>query len=368
LPQGNFYELLLWLILLTIFAYASREIDIFRTIKEIEAYVEGFRRATQKAIETTLKEFRNVAKETESRRVSRIEERVREMVDSVFLEPEDKDPYGLMDKLKHLMLVEDSALINEIKSLVPRAPKVAVENLKDLIEATRQLNLIYKYVEHYYRLGKKFKSIWLLLQLHSLLPFLVEEVSALESSLEAFSKGLPIGDSVGCLVAARFIQLYGKGEIREVVEDTILSKAEFKGREVLVIKAKGPSGVTGRLDDALAMVVKSRREPKVIITVDAALKLEGERSGSIAEGIGVAIGGLGVEKFNIERLATKLKIPLYAILIKMAGPEALSIMSKEIALSIDKALRRVERVIEERSEVGDTVVLVGVGNTIGVYP
>ena len=369
MPQGGFYDLLLWLVLLTVFAYVSREIDILRTIKEIEAYIEGFKRATQKALDTTLEEFKSVAKRVRNPYdVKELEQRVKDMVESVLIEPVSRDPYGLMDKLKHLILVEDAALTDEIRSLVPMASDVEVENLKDLIEATRQLNYIYKYVDHYYRLGKKFKSLWLLLQLQSLLPFLVEEVSALESSLEAFSKGFPIGDSVGCLVAAKFIHLYGKGEPVEVAKETIVSKAEFKGREVIVIKAKGPSGVTGRLDDALTMAIKGGKRPKVIITVDAALKLEGERTGTVIDGIGVAIGGLGVEKFNIEKMATKLGIPLYAILIKMSGPEALSVMCKEVALSAERALKRVERVIEERSEKGDTVVLIGVGNSIGVAP
>jgi len=99
-----------------------------------------------------------------------------------------------------------------------------------------------------------------------------------------------------------------------------------------------------------------------------ALKYEGEKSGLVIDGIGVAIGGIGVEKFNIEKLASERGLPLYAILVKMSIPEALSIMSKEVTLGIDKAVDRIGKIIEERTEAGDKVVLIGVGNTVGVYP
>ena len=47
--------------------------------------------------------------------------------------------------------------------------------------------------------------------------------------------------------------------------------------------------------------------------IDAALKLEGEKTGDIAEGIGVAIGGIGVEKFRIEAQTVKAGVPMYAV-------------------------------------------------------
>ena len=39
--------------------------------------------------------------------------------------------------------------------------------------------------------------------------------------------------------------------------------------------------------------------------IDAALKMEGEESASIAQGFGAAIGGIGTEKFQIEAIATQ---------------------------------------------------------------
>ena len=49
----------------------------------------------------------------------------------------------------------------------------------------------------------------------------------------------------------------------------------------------------------------------MLIMVDAAGKLEGEDVGEIAEGVGAAIGGPGVEKYKIERAAIENNIPLF---------------------------------------------------------
>lgn len=100
--------------------------------------------------------------------------------------------------------------------------------------------------------------------------------------------------------------------------------------------------------------------------IDAALKLEGEKTGSIAEGIGAAIGGIGVDRFKIEEVAQKNNIPVYAIVIKQSLVEAISIMKKDIAESTDKVIEITQKIINEKSEKGDNILVIGVGNTIGV--
>ena len=60
----------------------------------------------------------------------------------------------------------------------------------------------------------------------------------------------------------------------------------------------------------------------MLVMIDAALKLEGENTGEIAQGIGAAIGGIGTEKFRIEEAATKNNIPMYAIVVKETMLEA----------------------------------------------
>jgi hypothetical protein len=96
------------------------------------------------------------------------------------------------------------------------------------------------------------------------------------------------------------------------------------------------------------------------------LKLEGEALGEIAEGIGAAIGGPGVDQYKIEESIMEDKIPLYAVIIKEDIGDAVSMMRKEISDAAEKAIERVKDVVKERTKEGDQIIIVGVGNTIGV--
>ncbi|MBI2624753.1 MAG: DUF1512 family protein [Candidatus Nealsonbacteria bacterium] len=106
--------------------------------------------------------------------------------------------------------------------------------------------------------------------------------------------------------------------------------------------------------------------PHIIVTIDAGLKLEGEDSGIVQEGVGTAIGGIGVERYKIEEVATANDIPLYAIIVWQSIKEAISEMTEEIRGSIPEVCSRLDRLVNEKTKPGNTVLIVGVGNTIGV--
>ena len=93
-------------------------------------------------------------------------------------------------------------------------------------------------------------------------------------------------------------------------------------------------------------------ELSAIIMADAALKLEGEKTGEMVEGMGAAIGGIGTEKFGIEEVAAKHAIPIYAILVKESQIEALTVMRKEIADASQAVLEAANAVIEQRTKRG----------------
>ena len=105
---------------------------------------------------------------------------------------------------------------------------------------------------------------------------------------------------------------------------------------------------------------------KAIIMIDAAGKLEGEPVGGIAEGVGAAIGGVGVEKYKIEQVAKDKDIPIYAVAIKQDMSHVIAPMVEELYKATDKAVDVVKRIINEKSEEGDTVIVAGIGNTMGV--
>ena len=86
----------------------------------------------------------------------------------------------------------------------------------------------------------------------------------------------------------------------------------------------------------------------------------------MAEGVGAAIGGIGTERFKIEEVAHKHKIPLFAVIVKQSLKEAIAPMKKEIYGGVEKAIERVKRIINENTKEGDTVFVAGIGNTIGI--
>ena len=94
--------------------------------------------------------------------------------------------------------------------------------------------------------------------------------------------------------------------------------------------------------------------------------MEGEDSATIARGFGAAIGGIGTERFNIEAIATSKKIPIFSIVVKQSVSEAITLMTKEIADVADDVSSQVYEMIQENTQKGQSVVIIGVGNTSGV--
>src|SRR5690606_16909668 len=101
--------------------------------------------------------------------------------------------------------------------------------------------------------------------------------------------------------------------------ETVYSEGEYKGRKLYLLKAEGPAGTVGRPGEAITRLAGDMGiKIDAIVMIDAALKLEGEKTGEVAEGIGAAIGGIGVEKYQIEEVATQMQIPVYAVIVKQS--------------------------------------------------
>ncbi|MEM2788585.1 MAG: DUF1512 family protein, partial [Candidatus Bathyarchaeia archaeon] len=159
---------------------------------------------------------------------------------------------------------------------------------------------------------------------------------------------------------------YGR-EKRLITHDTVVSEVDIDGRKAYVIKAKGPGGNVGKPGEAIKQILEEKEgRVALIIIVDAAQKLEGERSGEVVEGVGAAIGGPGVDKYKVEEVAAKYNVPLSAILIKEDVDDVISTMRKEIIDGVEEAINRIKRLIHENTKEGDTVIIAGVGNTIGI--
>ncbi|HZC88848.1 MAG TPA: DUF1512 domain-containing protein [Nitrososphaera sp.] len=278
--------------------------------------------------------------------------------------PVDLDPTGIINKVDHIMRTRDERIRAEIRKLCGEASHQEVTKIENILEAASALNMIYKVVRHFYLMGKRTTSMFVLVQLQMVMPLLIEEAEALQKAIGAFKSGQPIGDGIGPMVVGSM--MLGK-EKKLAARETVYSEDEHNGRKVYLLKAQGPAGTVGRPGEAIKRLIGDLRiKLDAIIMVDAALKLEGEKTGAVAEGIGAAIGGIGVEKYQIEDVATQFNIPVYAVIVKQSVQDAITIMRKEIAESFDKVTNTVYAVIEDKTSEGQSVMVIGVGNTLGI--
>ncbi len=290
--------------------------------------------------------------------------RIDGIIDYVTIMPVDMDPNGIVRKVEHLANTSDERVRREIARLMKGADPISLSVAQNLVEIAGGLNMMHKVVRHYYLTGRKTHSYATLMQLQMALPQIMSQAEELVKATDSIKLGQPIGDGVGPLVASKFI---GDAPKESIAKDTIVAKTTLRGRHLFVVKAEGPMGFVGQPGHAIQKIVEeSNTSLKAIIMVDAAAKLEGENTGDVSEGMGAAIGGIGVEKFQIEEVAAKHDIPVYAVLVKEGDEDVMSTMKRGIAEGADRAAEVVTRVIEENTNEGDTVLLAGIGNTLGV--
>jgi len=280
------------------------------------------------------------------------------------LPPVDLDPAGIIWRLEHLLDVADARFKADVKLMAPQADETQINNLENTLEVASVLNIIYKIIRHFYLLGKKTQSLYVIMQVQMVLPLIMKEAEAYSSGLKAFQLGQPIGDGAGALVAAKLMRDYEKTKVEK---DVVVAKVPIEGRTAYVLKAEGPGANVGKPGEAIKQIIE-QNEGKIslAIVIDAAGKLEGEKTGEVAEGLGVAIGGPQVDKYKVEETALKYKVPVNAIAIKEDVGDAVSPMRKEIFDAVDSVIERIKRLIRERTKEGDFVIIAGIGNSIGI--
>lgn len=286
-------------------------------------------------------------------------DKIFEKLDFITIEPTSLDPFGIVNKLEFILNQSSEKIESYIRKFSNEKDEEKLKNYKLLFEILIVKNIIKKILEHYREIIKKYRNLQIALFIQFQLPIIDRIFKSYENGFETVINNLPIGDGIGPLVIANLISKEDK--IKEI-EECIVVKKKLFGKEVILIRAKGPGARLGRLHKALESVLKKEKNIDKIITIDAALKLEGEETGSIAEGIGVAIGGVGVEKFNIETIATRKKIRMEAIAIKMSSEEAIKIMNPKIYESVDKVIERLKELLEDSKKA----IIIGVGNSVGV--
>ena len=286
------------------------------------------------------------------------EEKIKKFQDFFEIEPSSLDPYGIVKKLDALSRNVESRFEEFVEEIASKKSKAEKQMINFALRAAISVNVIAKLVRHYVEVVKKYKNLQIALILQMQLP-MIEEIAKSElRGTEAFVNNYPIGDSIGPLVACAMMKKY-----KHLTKDIVYDKKKMFGKEVFILKALGAEPRLGRIDEALLKLVKRRKIAKVI-TIDAGSKLEGEKTGSISEGIGFAMGGT-FEREIVENILLPRKIPLESIIIKMSVEEAIMPMKPEIAKSLSLATQAVENIIKRTKEKG-AIIVIGVGNSCGI--
>ena len=350
---------LLFYVVFIVFLFYGQRIQMYVMIREVEGSLYKLKYMRDEGRKTAIETIKEIGKpQTDPT------PRVDRYLEYFTIAPQSMDPAGIVLKLDHILDVRDTRLKDEVKLMAPATDEVQTNNLENTLEAAMALNYIFKVVRHFYIQGKKTLSLYTIMQLQMILPLVMKEAEAYSNALKAFAFGQPIGDGAGALVAAKLMHGF---EIRKLPKDCVVATVPLEGRTALVIKAEGPGGNVGKPGDAVKAVI-DENEGKIamVIMIDAGLKLEGEPVGEVSEGIGAAIGGPGVDQYKIEESLVEYHIPINAVIVKEDIGDAVSPMRKEISDAIDKAIERVKSVILERTKEGDKIIIVGVGNTIGI--
>ncbi len=362
LPGGDIFSQIVTIafyVMFFVFMFYGQKINTYIMLREVEGSLYKLKYLRDEGRKIAVETIKEIGKpETEPTA------RVNRFLEYFTISPQSLDPAGVVWKLEHILDVREDRFKDEVKLMAPAADKTQTNNLENTLEAAMALNYIYKVIRHFYLLGKKTLSLYIIMQIQLILPLVMREAEAYASALKAFAYGQPIGDGAGALVAAKL--MHGQ-PTRKIPKDCIVATVPIEGRTAYVIKAEGPGGNVGKTGDATKTIIEENKgKIAAVIMVDAALKLEGEAVGDVAEGVGAAIGGPGVDQFKIEETILKYRIPINAVIIKEDIGDAVSPMRKEIFESIDTAIERIKQVILEKTKEGDKVIITGAGNTIGI--
>lgn len=349
----------LFYVIFVVFIFYGSRIQTYVMIREVEGSLYKLKYIKEEGRKMAVETIKEIGKPQTDPTA-----KVDRFLEYFTIAPQTLDPAGVVWKLEHILDVRDERLKDEVKLMAPAADETQANNLENTLEAAMALNFIYKIIRHFYLLGKKTLSLYIIMQIQMILPMIMREAEAYASALKAFAFGQPIGDGAGALVAAKIMHGY---ETKKIEKDCVVSTVPFEGRTAFVIKAEGPGGNVGKPGDAIEHVIEENNgKIAMVVMIDAALKLEGEGLGEVAEGVGAAIGGPGVDQYKIEEKILKYHIPINAVIVKEDTGDAVSPMRKEIFDSINTVVDRIKEVVLERTKEGDMIIIAGIGNTIGI--
>ena len=356
LGGGDWFSTIIFMLFWVVFLFFYPRLMVSQIMWKLEGTAKELEDMSEKSKKFIITEITRKQKPTKE-----LKESINRFYEFFVIGPVTMDPYGVVQKFDHMIRGEKDRFTYFVKQIAPSLNPEERANIEMGLAGGITVHEISKIVRHYVEMVRKTKNIQIAMVLQMQLPMIERIAKAMFKGTESLSKGEPIGDGLGPLVIA---EMSTKNSWKEIEEDILVSESKMNGRNIILVKAKGPGGRIGYPGKAVSRLVKEKKIAR-IITIDAAAKLEGEKTGSLAEGVGVAMGGPGTERFYIEDVIVKKNIPVDSIVVKMSQEEAITPMRKTIMDALPEVRKSIDRSLE-MTKPGDTVIIVGVGNTSGV--
>lgn len=355
------FQIVFLVIFMFIYLYGQR-LQTYIWTRQAEAGVRQIEALATQGKQIAMRAFKDLKVKEQD-----IKSTLEDFLEFFIIEPVNIDPAGVLGRLEHLLDVRSDRYEKYIQGIAPDASPEKQANAENVLAGTMALHYVFRVVRHFLIMGKKTKSIYWVMQLQMQLPMIIQMAKAYYEAIRAFADGKPIGDGMGPLAVAHFAREIKASEPEDIAKHTTAASGEFEGRNLWFVRAKGYGGHVGKPGEGIKILV-DRHKKKItrIITVDAGLKLEGEESGHVIEGVGAAIGDPGPEKFKMEDSVVRYDIPIDAIIIKESLEDALGPMKKSLVDAVPKVVEKMKNAILHRTTKGDTIIIAGIGNTTGI--
>ena len=268
MQTGDTLGSIIWFLMFFVFIFIYPRLMLSQMIYKIEQSARKLEQMSEHSNKMTAKKISKTPNKE-------LKEKVDEFTDFFVVEPSNIDPYGLVDKIDRTIRNMESRFDDFVDEVAPGKNKQEKREINYGLRASMGLRQISKIVRHYVEMAKKFKNLQIAMIIQMQLPIIEKIAEGELKGTEAFVNGWPIGDSIGPLVAASYMN-NGK----EIAEDIVYDRVIINGRVCHVLKASGPEPSLGRIDEAMVKIMK-RKKIAHIVTIDAAQKLEGEKTGTV---------------------------------------------------------------------------------------
>jgi len=132
-----------------------------------------------------------------------VKERFDRLLSSFVIPPVSIDPKGIITKLEHILNTQEDNMKDEIKLMTKDQDDIEISVLMNLVEVSLGINLMHKFIRHFYISAKKTGNIMIIAQIQMILPQVMEQAEAYNAAIPSLKSKKPIGDGIGPLVASK---------------------------------------------------------------------------------------------------------------------------------------------------------------------